>query len=45
MYKHQNPIRADLEKVKEEQAKIEAKLDKVMGHMGIEAGIEEEAKE
>lgn len=35
-YKHANPIRADLVIVKEKQAELEAKLNKIMGHMGIE---------
>lgn len=35
-YKHENPIRKDLTLVKSKQAELEGKLDKIMGHMGIE---------
>lgn len=36
MYKHASPIKADFAAVQKKQAEIEAKLDKVMKHMGIE---------
>lgn len=36
MYKHQNPIRADLDKVRSQQAEMQDKLDKIMKRMDIE---------
>ena len=36
MYKHDSPIKADMVIVKQNQADLESKLDKVMKHLGIE---------
>ena len=36
MYKHDSPIKTDFIEVKDKQKAIEAKLDKVMEHLGIE---------
>jgi len=36
MYKHESPIKTDFAEVKRKQTEIEAKLDKIMSHLGIE---------
>jgi len=40
-YKHESPIKTDLTIVKQKQADLERKLDKVIKHMGIEETTEE----
>lgn len=36
MYKHDSPIKTDFVEVKRKQTEIEAKINKIMKHMGIE---------
>ena len=43
-YKHESPIKRDMAIVKQNQANLDNKLDKVMKHLGIEETTEEAEK-